>query len=526
MIRRILTVWCPDWSVVAAGRHREPAVVLSANRVLARSAGAAAAGIAVGQRRREAQRRCPDVTLVDHDRDRDARAFEPVVRAVGAFAPRLEVVAPGMLCVDAKGPTRYFGGEQQLASRLASSITAAVPGVRIGIGVADGRFASAVAAHSAAHSAAPEAPVVVEGGTSPAFLAPLPVRWLDVVGRQDATDQGRALGELVELLARLGLSRLGDVAAMSPRDLLARFGRLGVLAHRLASGVDERPPDTVDPPYEWDVANTFEDPLEQIEPVVFAAKSLADRLAATLSDNGQVCTRLVVVAETDHGERSERAWYRVTGLSAAAMVERVRWQLDGWVSQPGGLSAGIVLLRLVPDEIRCDDGEQAGLWGGRSEADDRAGRAMTRLAGLIGDGGVQVPVWRGGRLPAERYGWIPAAVADRPGGRLPDHPAEPWPGAIPAPSPPVVLDDPEPVEVLDAGGRLVMVTGRGTATAPPAAVGGRRVVAWAGPWPVEQRWWEPDRRRRLARFQVLLDDGTAQQLAVEHRQWWLLATYR
>jgi protein ImuB len=51
-------------------------------------------------------------------------------------------------------------------------------------------------------------------------------------------------------------------------------------------------------------------------------------------------------------------------------------------------------------------------------------------------------------------------------------------------------------------------------------------VAWAGPWPVEQRWWEPDRRRRLARFQVVLDDGTAQQLAVEHRQWWLLASYR
>ncbi len=523
MIRRILTVWCPDWSVVAAGRHDEQAAVLSANRVLARSPSATAAGIAVGQRRREAQRRCPEVILVDHDPDRDARAFEPVIRAVGTFAPRLEVVAPGMLCVDAKGPTRYFGGEQQLAARLASSITATVPGVQIGIGIADGRFASAIAAHLATSGV----PVIIERGTSPAFLAQLPVRWLDVVNRQDAGDQGRQLGELVELLARLGLSRLGDVAAMSSRDLLARFGRIGVFAHRLASGVDERPSDTVDPPPEWAVAHTFEDPLEQIEAVVFAAKSLADRLAATLLGNGRVCTRLVVVAETDHGERSERAWYRVTGLAAAAMVERVRWQLDGWVSQPGGLSAGIVLLRLVPDEIRGDDGEQGGLWGGRSEADDRAKRAITRLAGLIGDSGVQVPVWRGGRLPADRYGWIPAAVADldQPGDRLPDRPPEPWPGALPAPSPPVVLCDPEPLEVLDAGGRPVMVTGRGTATAAPAAVAGRSVVAWAGPWPVEQRWWEPDRRRRLARFQVVLDDGTAQLLVVEHRQWWLVGTY-
>ena len=99
--------------LAGGGRRRAagvPAVVLRANRVVARSPAAAARGCVHGQRRRAAQQRCPDVVLLDHDPDRDARAFEPVVRAVGRFAPRLEVVEPGWLCLDARGPSRVLRG--------------------------------------------------------------------------------------------------------------------------------------------------------------------------------------------------------------------------------------------------------------------------------------------------------------------------------------------------------------------------------------------------------------------------------
>jgi protein ImuB len=33
----------------------------------------------------------------------------------------------------------------------------------------------------------------------------------------------------------------------------------------------------------------------------------------------------------------------------------------------------------------------------------------------------------------------------------------------------------------------------------------RAVLGWAGPWPVEERWWEPGSDRRRARLQVVLD---------------------
>jgi protein ImuB len=541
---RMVTVWCPDWPVVAAGvAAGVPAVVLHANRVVARSPAAAAEGVVIGQRRRQAQQLCPDVALLVHDPDRDARAFEPVVRAIGRFAPRLEVVEPGWLCLGARGPSRYFGGDARLAEQLvravhreAAIVTAGRQPAIVTVGIADGRFAAAVAARRAGRD-----PIVVAPGTTPDFLAPLPVAWLHHVVEVDP--------ELVGLLARMGLARLGDLASLPAGDVLARFGPPGRHAHLLACGVDDRPPGGTEPPPERGVEESFDDPVVQLEPLVFVAKHLADQLVTALAAEGSVCTRLVVTAETEHGERSERAWYRAAGMSAPAMVERVRWQLDGWMMS-GEVSAGVVLLRLAPDEVRGDDGEQVRLWGGPSAADERAARTIARLAGMVGDHGVLVPAWRGGRLPGDRYGWVPASTTDltdtddtterlrpRPleggnsgaGGGVPGR-AGPWPGALPAPSPAVISPEAQRAEVLDAAGRTVVVDGRGGLSAAPAvlAIAGRPpldVAAWAGPWPLDERWWEPPQHRRLARLQVVTADGSAHLVLTEHRAWWVAATY-
>ncbi|MET0578327.1 MAG: DNA polymerase Y family protein [Ilumatobacteraceae bacterium] len=519
-------MWCPDWPVVAAGTPAGvPAMVLHANRVVARSPAAAAEGVAIGHRRREAQQRCPDVVLLDHDPDRDARAFEPVVRAVGRFAPRLEVVEPGWLCLGARGPSRYFGGDGPLAEQVVAAVAEiAGPDVIVGVGIADGRFASAVAAGRGVRS-----PRVVAADGSPAFLAPVPVAWLRQVGGVDA--------DLVGLFARMGLTRLGELAALPEGDVLARFGPSGRYAHQLARGDDDRPAGGAEPPPERRVQQTFDDPVIQLDPLVFVGKHLADQLVAGLAAEGRVCTRLVVTAETDHGERSERAWYRAAGMSAPAMVERVRWQLDAWL-ESGDVTAGVVLLRLMPAEVRGDDGDQLRLWGGPSDADERATRAVARLTGMVGDRAVLVPAWRGGRLPGDRYDWVPASTTDLTDA---DDTAErlrpqvgggdgPWPGALPTPSPAVVPAEVQPAELADADGRPVLVSGRGELSADPAtlAIGGRpaqAITGWAGPWPLDERWWEPRRHRRLARFQVVTADGAAHLVLAEHRHWWVAASY-
>jgi protein ImuB len=86
-----------------------------------------------------------------------------------------------------------------------------------------------------------------------------------------------------------------------------------------------------------------------------------------------------------------------------------------------------------------------------------------------------------------------------------------------------------PVELVDGTGRLVGVSGRGSISSTPETLvaGGatHRVVAWAGPWPADERWWDPGARRRRARVQVVTGEGTAHLLSLEGGRWTLEATY-
>ncbi|MEO6124771.1 MAG: DNA polymerase Y family protein [Ilumatobacteraceae bacterium] len=539
VLPRLVVVQCPDWPVVAAGVPLdEPAAVLFANRVVARTPAAAALGVRYGHRRREAQRICPLIRIIDHDPARDGREFEVAVRSVGQMVPRLETTEPGLLTFLAKGPARYFGGEMAMSERVAGLIADAIPsldpnitgphGIRVGIGIGDGRFTAGVAARHSAREAARAGrtlAVIVDAGVAAtaAFLEPLPVSLLRDVAAVDA--------EFVDLLHRLGIHTLGALAGLPPSDVLARFGPMGAFAHRIAAGGDDRPPGTISPPPDLLVTRTFDDPVTQLDPLVFTAKQLATELHEMLAANGRVCTRLAVLAETEHGERSEHLWYRPGGLSAAAIIERVRWQLDGWIRQPDGLSGGVVLLRLTPDELRSDDGTQLGFWGGRSVADEWAARAVARVAGLVGEQQVFVAAWRGGRQPGDTYQWVSVDRADVNDATDRLQPVDvPWPGQLPAPSPATVLTDAVPADVLDSAGRTVQVNGRGALSADPVTVSidGRTmqaITAWAGPWPIDERWWDPQHHRRLARFQLTTADRGAYLAVVEHQRWWITAIY-
>ena len=507
---RTLVAWVPDWPVVAAGvAAGESAAVVFANRVVACSAAARAEGVSRGVRRREAQARCPALTVVEADPGRDARAFEPVAAAVAAVAPRVEIVRAGVVAVATRGPSRYFGGDAALAARVTEAVSAVVPdgAAPCRVGVADGAFAASVAARRG---------LVVPPGESARFLAPFPITALD-------------RPELTDLLVRLGLATVGAFAALPAADVLARFGGEGAVAHRLARGLDERPLVGHDPPPDFAVQVELDPPAVRVDTAAFAAKALADELHRALATRGLACTRVGIEAETEHGEHLARLWRADGALTPSAIADRVRWQLDGWVNAtsdaPDRPTGGLTLLRLVPDQVVPDDGRQLGFWGGVSEADERAARALARVQGMLGPEAVSTAVPSGGRHPAEHVTLVPWGDAREPA-RPPD---PPWPGRVPPPLPAVVFAPPLPAEVVNASGVPVGVTGRGAVTAAPVRVsvdGGRwaDVAGWAGPWPADERWWDAAAHRRRARFQVVAG-GVAWLLALEGGRWWAEASY-
>ncbi|MEN3308898.1 MAG: protein ImuB [Micromonosporaceae bacterium] len=493
-----MLLWCPDWPVVAAVHAGDagvgdPVAVLHANRVIACSPAARAHGVRRGLRKREAQSRCPTLTVVVHDAARDGAAFEPVVAAVEDLAAGVAVLRPGACAVAARGPARYHRGEEQAAERIVEHV-AVDAGVEAQIGVADGVFAALLAARAGR--------IIPPGGTA-AFLAELPVAELD-------------RPRLADVLRRLGIRTLGAFAALPAGDVLARFGLDAAIAHRLAAGLDDRPLQVHRPPPDLAVRQEYEDPIDRVDVGAFAARALAVVMHERLAGYGLACTRLEISAVTADGQQLSRVWRHDGLLSAAAIADRARWQLDGWLTHRR-LTAGIVALQLAPQGVLQQAGLQPGLWGEAGPGKDRAHRAMHRVQGLLGPDAVLVAVPSGGRDPDRLVTLLP--FGDE---QTPKRPPGPWPGALPAPYP--ALNTPaQPVRLLDAAGQPVRVDARLRLSADPTHLhlGNQHVGVreYYGPWPVVERWWDPPAGRRAVRLQVVLDDGAAVLLQLAGGQW-------
>jgi protein ImuB len=298
-----------------------------------------------------------------------------------------------------------------------------------------------------------------------------------------------------------------------------------------------------------------------VETVAFAAVGLAEELCGRIASAGLACTRLRIEAETEDGETVSRVWRGDRPFATRSIVDRVRWQLEGWAA-----TGGIAVLRLVVEEAVRGDGRQLGFSGEVGEADLRAERGLARVQGLLGHEAVLTAVVGGGRGPGDQVSFVPwgtspaggiqpvgrtGPVGSPPAGgtaptcrttpacRTPPARTPPWPGRLPPPAPAVVHTVAIPVEVVDCSYLPVRVSGRGQLSAAPdlllgvlgadaagaALIREGKVAGWAGPWLTDERWWDLRLRRRRARMQVLLVDGSAHLLVLEGGRWGVEATY-
>lgn len=554
-VRRVV-LWVPDWPVVSAMAQAglgvdAPAAVLHGKGMLAVSAAARAAGVRRGMRKRLAQRACPDLTILAHDEGRDAREFEAVAAAAEQVVSGVEISRPGLLMIPSEGATRFHGSEEALAEAL---VTAVVEdsGYESSVGIADGLLAAVMAARANS---------LIGRGQSHDFLAPLPVDTL-IHATMERTQRAE-VEALVSVLVRLGLTRLGDFTAIPSADVMARFGQVGAWAQRMASGEDVAPPVLRRAEGDIAVEYVFEEPAERIEQLALVAVHVAEQLDSALLAAASRCARVRIGARTVTGDELVRVWRTDVGSRSGAftkhMADRVRWQLEGWLSgtAAGPQPAPLTSLMLTAEDVVPLGAEQAFLWGGTSGADARAHRAMERVQGLLGVDGVLAVSEQGGRTPRDRV----HAIAWGQEGEPPRRVSHPWPGRVPDPAPATVLAPPLEVHVLDAGGSPVRVDRRLAVSAPPTwvrlqadprdkvaraahrhpssgHVGGDDgpvwtaplpVEAWAGPWPIVERWWSADASRR-AFLQVSLRDeeghaGTAFLIALHEGRWMLEAVY-
>jgi len=506
---RTIALWSPDWPITAiirsTGLHEDaPIALIEKGLVFACSAAARVDGVKRGLRVREAQARCPALVVLPYEAAVDHRAFEPVIAAIEHLTPGVQLLRPGMCAIRARGPARYYGGERPAALALAGVLSdLGIRGTRVGI--ADGPFAAEQAARHA------DPVCVVLEGESPAFLGPLPITLLE-----DAT--------LVGLLRRLGIRTLADFAALPVRDVRDRFGAPAAWLHSLASGADARPVAPRTPPRHLDVSIDFEPPLDRIDQVTFGVRARADEFIDQLTAAKLVVTAIRIEVDTEEGDISERSWLHPRSFTPADVVDRVRWQLQGAGEVDSGLRSGITRVRIVPEAVDAIGNHEMGLWG--SGPDERIHHGLSRVQSMLGHGAVLTATVGGGRSLADRQRFVawgdPAEVAADAG--------SPWPGRLPAPAPATVFAAAHPVGVFAVDGSEVVVDDRGILSAAPARFSAgakvREIRAWAGPWIVDERWWDPEAGRRASRFQIVDDAGSAWLLVLDAgNAWWLEAKY-
>ncbi len=520
-----MVIWCPDWPVVTALKQAKlpgttAAAVFSGNRVKACTATARAEGVAIGQRRREAQSRCPGLEVLHLDKDRDARVFEPVAALIESLAPGVEILRPGLVGCPARGPSRYFGSETRAAEQIVDAIESL--DVECRVGVADSLEVAVLAARRS---------TIVPTGRSASFCADLPIG--ELAGESSIAAPERP--ELVDLLVRLGITTLGAFAAIPMVKVATRFGADAVAAHRLAAGEGERTVSRRHIPADLTIEQVCDPPLERVDTAAFAARVLAERFHSRLAEAGLACTRLTISARTELGKQLSRTWRCTQPLTPAATADRLRWQLDGWLTSSRTYAAdspgAITMLRLEPIEAVGAGFIQFGLWGSEGESDQKAGWALARVQGLLGPESVLAPAKSGGRSPIQRielvpWGQEPAITSD---------PAAPWPGRIPAPSPSRLLTAAvhgDQVALRDARRSDITVTDRGMLSAEPrwcvvAAGRGTQVAGWAGPWVLDERWWArpPGAPVTRARLQLCLAEGAPLLLAFGEQGWTIEGVY-
>lgn len=498
-----MCVWFPMWSLTRPDAPSGEPLLVVDDRVTGASPEVVEAGVTLGMPRREAEALAPFATVLQRDVGEETRRFEPVIAVVEDLVPRVEAVAPGLLYVPVAGALRFYGGEQELAEKVGQAIDAHFgnesrprtgEGARRGsqpvsgnlggargrgvapphIAIADGPFA----ARWAAATATPGEPHIVT----------------DTIGFLSGLDMGtlrEAMGgeEMIDTFRWLGITTLGDLARLPRETLASRFGAPGVQAHRLASGEDRM----VDPreiPADFAVEMSFEDPLESLDSVAFAARNLAEKLLRRLRPAGVAPHTVIITAGAAAGLERSRVWRSADPFTERALIDRVWWQLRAWV-ETSGIPGGISSLRIVPEDL-SGEGRQLSLLNDESSLIDSE-RALARAQAMLGPDGVLQARPQGGRMPAQRVTWTRWGEPETAEERSAD---SPWPGSTPAPSPALVPPRLDPIEVEWDGGMPTRVR-LGSRWEP--------VLTWSGPWRLSGRWWAGE--RDADRYQLVTSVG-------------------
>ncbi|MBF5040983.1 DNA polymerase Y family protein [Aggregicoccus sp. 17bor-14] len=428
-------------------------------RIACASSAALRAGVQPGMTLTAASALLPTLqpfTLCEED---EWRALRALGEALLVLAPGFQLCPPDGMWLDASAAP-LAGGEAGLAERVLQ--LCAERGYRGGVAVASEAFtARALARHGGRVQ-------TVEAGQGGRALAPLPL---------SALEEHPARAAFVAL----GLSTLGEVAALPAGAVAARGGAQALRAHALCRGADDTPfvAEALEEVVEERLSLDF--PAESFEPVQFALKTLLDRLCARLGGRRRAAVRLRFELLLDPSGRA------VLPLTLARPSAQARLLLDLARHRFENLRLERPVAGLVARvEEDCEDpGQQLSLGDG-PQGDAALEVVLSRLASTLGEGALFSAAVQPVHRPEQAYSPCafrpPRAARGLLADLLPTSPLPLGEGGVQE-RPSRLVASPTPLDAeLGPDGELRSARLQGAR---------RRVVALTGPERLSGEWWAP-----------------------------------
>jgi protein ImuB len=250
-----------------------------------------------------------------------SRALQQVAEAALGFGSPVAFQAPDTVWVDVSGTSHLFGGTRSLALLLAAHIRALGHSARIA--VASG---PSLARAFARHADFDETGVFLADSSRETEQAgSLPIGALPISS------------DTVAWFARLGLLTLDELRKLPRPALAARLGVDAEAVLELIYGRDAGVLDAYHPeelPFEQ---QSWDTPLESIEPLLFVLKGLCARLASRLEGRGQAARELLLTIQYDKSIAALRRREQELGAAsphdagplfrAAPLIEELKIQL-------------------------------------------------------------------------------------------------------------------------------------------------------------------------------------------------------
>ena len=225
-----------------------------------------------------ARRLCPQAIYLPNDFVAYQEFSERIREVFVSVTPLVEPLSLDEAFLDVSGSIKLFGDPVSIAERIKIDIRSL--GLTCTVGIAPNKFLAKLASTRAK----PDGLLHIQEHEIRDWLDPLPVTALWGVGQQTG-----------EVLRRLGLKTVGDIARLSRRTLERAVGdSLGAHLHELANGRDDRLVTPHEPAKSVGSENTYEQDLDDKTELLREILRLADRTAARLRAKG-LCGRTITL---------------------------------------------------------------------------------------------------------------------------------------------------------------------------------------------------------------------------------------